>query len=299
MLPRISIVLCTRNRAAQLVDTLRSYERIQTDVPWELVVVDNGSTDDTVRVLADFAAGTRVPLRTVSEPKPGLSRARNCGWRAACGEIVAFTDDDCYPQHDFVTQIEAVFSDRDIGYCGGRILLHDATDYPITIIEDEQRRTIAPFTFVQPGIIQGANMAARRIALDEVGGFDEMLGAGTPYPSEDIDFITRLSFAGIAGVYDPAPVVFHHHRRKAGEQVERLQRAYDIGRGAYYMKCTLDPRLRGITLRNLYWQSRGIPLRTRLANLRSTLYETYGATSYLMARAARALSGGRGLAGGT
>ena len=101
--PRVSIVLSTRNRAGFLPEALRSHEQIITDVPWELVVVDNGSTDATRQVLREFARTTRITFRTVTESRPGLSCARNTGWRTAEGDLIAFTDDDCYPAADFVT----------------------------------------------------------------------------------------------------------------------------------------------------------------------------------------------------
>ena len=78
-----------------------------------------------------------------------------------------------------------------------------------------------------------------------LGGFDESIGAGTRFPCEDLDLLTRASFAGFTGVYDPRPVVLHHHRRQSLEQVQALERHYDHGRGAYYAKALLTPKQRG------------------------------------------------------
>ena len=248
-MPRVSIVLSTRNRAGLLAEALHSHERTTTDVPWELVVVDNGSTDATPQVLREFARGTGIALRTVVEPRRGLSCARNTGWRTARGDLVAFTDDDCYPAPGFVSAIAECFGDANLDYLGGRITLHDPADAGVTIQLRDTPLVIEPHSFVPAGLIQGANMAARRRVLDTLGGFDEVLGAGTPYPSEDVDFVSRAAAAGFHGTYDPRPVVAHHHRRRTPEQVEALRRSYDVGRGAFYAKSLLDPLRREFTWR--------------------------------------------------
>jgi hypothetical protein len=255
--PEISVVVSTRNRAGTMPDSLRAIERLACDVPWELVVVDNGSTDGTPRVIEQFARSTRIAFRSVSEPRPGLSRARNAGWRAASGALIAFTDDDCYPQPDYLTELLRCFAAGDVGYVGGRILLYDADDHPITVQLSERRTRIEPGSHVSAGTIQGANMAARRVVLEAVGGFDDLLGAGTPYACEDVDFVSRASAAGFTGVYDPGPVVLHHHRRRTAQDVRALRRTYDLGRGAYLAKCLLDPRRRGPALRALLRGLRG------------------------------------------
>lgn len=277
---RVSVVLCTRNRAAYLPDALASYDHVKASVPWELVIVDNGSNDGTDRLLREFRGKSGIDLHILFEPRPGLSRARNAGWRAAKGEIVAFTDDDCYPQHDFVDEVWRNFSESDLGYLGGKILLFDPLDYPITIQPRASRLAIAPQSYLRPGFIQGANMAVRRDVIERLGGFDEVLGAGTPYPSEDVDLLSRASAAGWLGAYDPRPVVFHHHRRRTIEQIKALRRTYGLGRGAYFMKCMLDATRRKACVKNWYWNLRADP-RDALINI----YEVAGALGYLLARA--------------
>jgi len=83
-------------------------------------------------------------------------------------------------------------------------------------------------------------MAFRRSVLELIGGFDERLGAGTRFPCEDIDAVASALWAGIPGVYDPRPVVYHHHGRRAKFEIEKLMRSYDEGRGAYYAKYVLQ-----------------------------------------------------------
>jgi glycosyltransferase involved in cell wall biosynthesis len=287
--PALSVVICTRNRAATLPETLRRYPLLVTTLAWELVAVDNGSSDGTRAVLDSFAASAPFPMRVVSEPRKGLSRARNRGWREARAEIVVFTDDDCYPEPDFLDRVHECFTRRPIDYLGGRILLFDPDDLPVTVLRRETPVTLEPGVFIDTGVIQGANMSTRRRVLETLGGFDEMLGAGTPWCSEDVDFIGRAAAAGFAGAYDPAPVVLHHHRRRAAGEVRELNRTYDIGRGAYYMKCLLDSRRRSPG-----WAAFRASLAGHLSdasrsrrNLLRVVYELQGALGYLLARVTR------------
>jgi hypothetical protein len=205
---------------------------------WELVLVDNGSTDDTPRVLAEFAAAAPFPVTVVREPRPGLAAARNAGVAAARAPLLLFIDDDCYPAADFVDRWIEVFDDPRVGFGAGRILLHDPDDYPITIRTDEHPTPIAPGGFVEPGLVQGANMAFRRAVVYAIGGFDPALGPGGAFNFEDLDATSRAAAAGHAGGFFPGPVVRHHHRRRAGD-VPALMRSYDRGRGAYFASLAL------------------------------------------------------------
>src|SRR6516165_12574502 len=128
---QLSIVICTRNRASQLSQSLQSFTTVQYPAHWELVIVDNGSKDETQDVIKNYRES--LFLKTVIEPRAGLGRARNRGWAISQGEIVAFTDDDCYPAHDFLDSVIRCFEKNPrLGFIGGRILLHDPEDYPIT-----------------------------------------------------------------------------------------------------------------------------------------------------------------------
>lgn len=233
--PVVSIVICTRNRAKSLQNTIASLKQMDSFHQWEAILVDNASTDDTLRVLqalGDYGGRFRV-LRV---DRVGLGAARDAAWRHARGRIVSFTDDDCYVAQDYINRIVEVFDEYpEVGCVGGRILLHDPRDAHLTIDEREVANQIAPFHFVMAGEFHGANLSFRFDALAKAGGFDPELGAGTRFPFEDIDVVAATLWAGFAARFDPRPVVSHHHGRKLADR-DRLMANYDRGRGAYYAK---------------------------------------------------------------
>jgi len=240
----LSLVICTRNRAGQLSLCLDAVTKMRKPEAFELVIVDNASTDHTGAIIREFQRTARFPVILCHEAIPGLARARNVGWRASRGDVVAFTDDDCYVAPDYAEQVIRLFASRDLAYFGGRIMLHDPQDYPITIIQRSKERFFSPREFIPTGRIQGANFGFARAALLDSGGFDDRLGAGTHFPCEDIELIGRLSAAGKTGMYSPLPTVFHHHRRRAGPEIANLRKQYDAGRGAYYMAMLMTPGMR-------------------------------------------------------
>ena len=248
--PEVSLIISTRNRCQQLARCLDAIERIWSERDWELIIVDNGSVDDTAAVIEDFAHNSAVQVVHVLEPKIGKSNALNTALAKARGQIVAFTDDDCYPASDFLAQVWLAFVDPDIGYIAGRIMLHDPTDYPITINESTSPLTFPAGSYLTGGVMQGANMAFRRSALLEIGGFDPMFGPGTSYGVEDLDAAGRTSALGWNGRYCPEVVVRHHHGRKASD-VPALMKFYNKGIGAYHMKCILQRDTRCCHLR--FW----------------------------------------------
>lgn len=264
----ISLVICTRNRARQLERCLETVKQIQCDQPWELVIIDNGSTDATQGVIDRFRNSLPCQLSVSVEPTPGLGRARNLGWRTARGEVISFTDDDCYPDPSFLSAVLDAFQPNPrLGFLGGQIRLYDPTDYKITIQEHDRRESLPAHSFIPTGLIQGANFSLRRAALEDAHGFDEMFGAGTRFPCEDIDIVARASAAGWEGAYNPAPLVYHHHGRKTEDEATRLMKQYDRGRGAYYAKCLLNPVLRVMALKHWYWGIRSQPCRTTCREL--------------------------------
>ncbi len=253
----ISVVICTRDRASALRGCLNALAATDCDPRrWELIVVNNGSNDETDDVVHAFAHEVPFRATVVYERRPGLSYARNTGVSASRAPVVAFTDDDCYVAPDFVRQTVAAFRNRKYGFIGGRVLLHDPSDAPETIKEDEEAAEVPAYSIVRPGFIHGANMAFRREVWDAVGGFDTLLGSGTRFVADDVDFLGRAAAAGWGGAYLPGPVVRHHHGRKPGADVARLRTTYARGRGAYYIKGCLNPQMRGQFARHWYWNLR-------------------------------------------
>jgi glycosyltransferase involved in cell wall biosynthesis len=250
--PALSLVICTRNRSDRLRRCLDAVAAIRSTERWEVVVVDNGSTDDTHSIVEEAAERFPVPLRLVAESMPGVSRARNTGWRTATAALVAYTDDDCYPQDDYVDVVLARFAaDPRLGVLGGAVLPYDPTDAPVTYVAVRDSVELPPGGFVTPGLLISANLAFRRNVLEQIGGFDTVFGYGAGFASgkadaviEDVDAVARVLAAGWRGRYDPAVVVRHHHGRKPGPEVDAIRRGYDIGRGAFFAKCALDGRMR-------------------------------------------------------
>jgi glycosyltransferase involved in cell wall biosynthesis len=280
----LSVVVSTRDRAAQLPDCLDSIARLRCDAAWEIVVVDNGSSDATPETLARFAATAPIAVQLVHEPRAGLGNARNAGVAAARGAVLVFTDDDCYPAPDFLDAWRAVFADPAVGYGAGRILLHDPDDFPITISWVDHAVSLPAGAYIWPGLVQGANMAFRRTVLDRLGGFDPALGPGGVFNFEDLDISSRASMAGFAGGFFTEPTVYHHHRRRAGPAVDALRRSYAHARGAYYTSLLLQ---RGWRRRALGAWRDALVASVRERRVREFALELGGAAHYAAYRALR------------
>jgi len=246
-LPVISLILCTRNRASTLPACLASLARLAAEIAFELVIVDNGSTDNTATVLAEFASATHIPVVLLHEPRAGVSRAKNAGIRAARGDILIFTDDDCYPEPGYLDAIASCFQDDRIAYLGGRILLHDPADLPITMQPLNHAVFLPSGIYIKPGIIHGANFAFRREVFQRIGAFDVHLGPGTRVKgAEDIDLLQRASSSRFCGLYSPLPTVYHHHRRQSAEDEVHILKTYAMSRGAYFLKGIINRQSRRV-----------------------------------------------------
>ncbi|MDQ1696567.1 MAG: hypothetical protein QOJ03_1920, partial [Frankiaceae bacterium] len=221
----VSVVVCSRDRAAFLREALAVVNAALRPQD-ELVVVDSASTDAEVAVVA-AESGARV-LRAAA---PGLGRARNLGWHAATRPLVAFTDDDCAPHPDWTAQVEAAFTDDAVGYAFGQVVGGEGEGEPLSLAHSTQARRVEPHERAD-GLGHGANMACRRVALVEVGGFDDELGAGARFPAaEDSDLVLRLQRAGWVGVFRPESVVAHHRWRDRLPAL-RIMYRYGVGAGA-------------------------------------------------------------------
>ncbi len=216
-----TVLICTRDRADLLAETLDSL-RLLADPgePYEVVVVDNGSTDGTRAVVERAAAVSPVDLRHVFEPRGGLSAARNTGVREARGEQIAFTDDDVLVDPGWLAALARVFARQPVDFLGGRVVPRWGAPRPqwlpggrtrgeiwgaIALFDygDEARALAKPL---------GANMAFRRAPLVSAGGFREDLGRdkASLKGQEVPELLERLEVAGgRGGWYVPDAVVQH------------------------------------------------------------------------------------------
>jgi glycosyltransferase involved in cell wall biosynthesis len=216
---KFSIVIATYKRAALLADTLDSLSRLQPGAPWEVIVVDNNSPDNTRAVVEAAAAAYPVPLRYAFEEEQGRSAALNCGFRLASGDIVVTTDDDVRVAPDWLNTIGRGLDTLDCDYVGGRVLPIWESEPP-TWVPRVNGRLWAVIALLDYGaepiafgkrVPLGVNMAIRREALDRVGGFDTRIGrkAGTLLGQEVREWCMRAHAAGLVGYYVPDMVVQH------------------------------------------------------------------------------------------
>jgi glycosyltransferase involved in cell wall biosynthesis len=257
---KVAVIVCTRNRAYAILKCLQSIQEAIAHagpVDAEIIVVDNGSTDETATTIKKWASSCTCPVQLLSEPERGLSRARNRALRATQADLLAFTDDDCRLSKDYILQLlRHDAGDTDLVLRGGRVELGEPGDLPITINTSDTlmrwslRENSARHDRLS-GPISGCNMAMRRALVERLGAFDERLGAGANIPSaEDADYNFRAYLAGATLEYVPDMTVFHHHGRKTIAAARKLLIDYEIGNGALYARYFLKhPNL----CRPFYW----------------------------------------------
>lgn len=243
--PHISVIISTYNRAHLLPVALKSLlAQNAKDARYEIIAVDNNSTDDTRRVVESFikeAEGGN--LRYVFEGKQGLSHGRNAGIETARAPLVAFTDDDVCPRADWVARIVKAFDKyTEAQFVGGKVLpcwereppawLTRAHWSPLALVDygDAPRRINAE----NPLAVIGANFAFRRQAFVKVGMFaPDLQRVGDGIGSmEDHEMLARLWRAGEHGMYVPDLVI------STDVQAERMTKDYHrrwhTGHGHFY-----------------------------------------------------------------
>lgn len=245
---KLSVVICTRNRAQAIVHCLESIDiaaRRAGVTDAEIVVTDNGSSDGTPEVVRNWAAGASVAVHIEHEPRTGITIAKNRGLRAARGELLVLTDDDCRLQSDYFVQLLRLHAaDPTPALRGGRVELGDATDLPLTIKTDMAPRRWhiddrSAYYENLGNCFLGCNLFMTRAVYERLGPFDERFGVGAIPAGEDTDYIFRAYIAGLRLEYVPEIVVYHHHGRKRPEAARRLWQNYMIGSGALYAKYIL------------------------------------------------------------
>jgi GT2 family glycosyltransferase len=238
---RIDVVVATRDRGASLRRCLEALAIAcaRHGPGARVILVDNGSTMLDASALARDAPAS-LDLVVVREPQPGLSRARNAGLTRVEAEIVAFTDDDCLPEPDWLSALAAHYRAMpDIDAIGGWVGLADPRDQPVSIRTGTEALEILSSPQALAHLI-GCNFSVRRAALARVGTFDPRLGAGTTVrAAEDLDLFNRLLKSGARIRYEPDVRILHAHGRRESAQIAALSRGYALGRGAFYAKHVL------------------------------------------------------------
>lgn len=244
MSPKISVVICTRDRhdlIGQAVESVMACEYPRFDVH----VMDQSTTDETKQIVEALAVrpGNRCVVVYHHLAKAGLSRAYNAGAQVSEGELIAYTDDDVIVPADWLVQIAKSFEgDPGAGLLYGQVCVPKSLEeeerkgliVPSLTWEKRERLSLRDHNYKVWGM--GANMAIRRTLLDRVGGFDEALGGGGPLrSSQDYDFAYRTYRFGMAVVLEPAVKVDHYGTRTQDQWPLTLKN-YGIGDGAFYSK---------------------------------------------------------------
>ncbi|MGH7215439.1 MAG: glycosyltransferase, partial [Tepidisphaeraceae bacterium] len=198
-LPKCSVIVCSYNGASTVESCLRSMERIRYP-DYEVVFIDDGSTDDTQEILKKFPW-----VRNIRQKNMGLSHARNVGMNAATGEVIVYTDSDCEADEDWLYYLAlALVRSNHVGM-GGPNLIPDEGSWvadcvglspggPTHVMIDDRTAEHVP----------GCNMAYYTWAAKEINGFDSQFRKA----GDDVDFIWRLQHRGYSIGFSPAAQVW-------------------------------------------------------------------------------------------
>jgi glycosyltransferase involved in cell wall biosynthesis len=246
-IPEATVVVCTRNRSSALDRCLASIAAIDGIDDADVLVVDNGSTDGTQDVIERWA-GQLPSMRSVHEPRTGLSHARNTALAVARGELVAFLDDDVLVQPTWFDAVLAAYRRwPDLAGLAGRIELSWPTGRPSWLSASRDvwfaRLELGP----DPRLLGdkefpvGANMSVRRDIANAVGGFDPDLGysGARLLGNEELEFFTRVRRAGHALGYEPAASVVHVVEGRRLTRRYLWRRIYSQGRSD--VRSTVQP----------------------------------------------------------
>jgi glycosyltransferase involved in cell wall biosynthesis len=259
---KITVILCTYNRCETLAKALESISAsiLPSEIPWEVLVVDNNSRDQTREVVEKFCSRYPSHFRYMLEPQQGKSYALNTGIRQARGNVLAFTDDDVVVEPTWLQNLSAPLDDGKWAGVGGRVL-PERTFSPPSWIAHKDRYALAPLAVFAPDIEAGplneppfgANMAFQKRLFEKYGGFRIDLGPrpGSQIRSEDTEFGDRILAAGELLFYQPSAIVYHSVPQ------ERVQKKYFLA--WWFDKARADIRASGIPA-DAKWCFAGIPL---------------------------------------
>jgi GT2 family glycosyltransferase len=224
--PKVSVIVCAYNADRTMDSCLASLKELHYP-NYEVIVVNDGSTDQTLEIAQRYDY-----IHLINQENKGLSVARNVGLAAATGEIIAYTDSDCVAEPDWLTYLVAKFLSSDLKAVGG-------PNFP-----PPEDSLIPSCVAVSPGgpthvllndevaeHIPGCNMAFRREALEEIGGFDPLFRTA----GDDVDVCWRLQDKGYTIGFSPAAVVWHFRRNTIKDYLKQ-QRGYGKAEALVYFK---------------------------------------------------------------
>jgi GT2 family glycosyltransferase len=195
--PAISVVVPTYQRADRIGRLLTALAAQDVEQPFEVVVVDDGSSDGTAEIVESVGRETGLAVRVLRQPQnAGPAAARNRGWRDAAAPIVAFTDDDCAPQPGWLRALLATAEDADV--VQGR-----------TIPDPAHAERLGPFSRTvvaeEEGLYPTCNVAYRKSLLEALDGFDRRLRRSC----DDTDLAWRAREQGARTAFAPDALVYH------------------------------------------------------------------------------------------
>ena len=246
---KATVILCTYNRCQSLARALQSAAALKRpgENEWEVLVVDNNSTDQTRALVEDFCQRYPGRFRYIFEPRQGKSNALNTGLREARGDVLAFMDDDVMVDPTWLRNLTSPLRKSTYAGAGGRIL-PQRTFKPPRWLPRDPRQASAPFALFDLGPDAadlaeppfGTNMAFRREIFEKYGGFRTDLGPcpGSEIRGEDSEFAQRLLNAGDRIRYEPSAVVYHEIPES------RVQKRYFLD--WWFDKARADTRAFGI-----------------------------------------------------
>jgi GT2 family glycosyltransferase len=258
---KVTVVLCTYNRCKSLASALESLalSAVPDVVDWEVLVVDNNSSDETRDVVYDHSDRYPGRFRYLFEGKQGKSHALNAGVNAAQGDVLVFADDDVFVEPSWLANLTLALRDGDWAGAGGRILPEPGF-VPPPWLTDAGQYALAPFAVFDRGADFGelreppfgTNMAFRKTVFEKHGGFRTDLGPcpGSAIRNEDTEFGRRVMAAGERLCYVPSAVVYHPVPE------ERLDKRYHLS--WWFAKGRADVREFGIS--NGSMRLLGVPL---------------------------------------
>ena len=240
----VTVILCTYNRCQSLANALQSVaaSEMPSSIAWEVLVVDNNSTDQTREVVEGFARRHPGRFRYLFEPKPGKSHALNAGIRDAHGDILAFIDDDVTVEKNWLRNLTGVLVGNAWAGAGGRILPEKTFSPPPWLPldgPDNMGGILALFDLGDESIELsqppfGTNMAFQKKMFEKHGGFRLDLGPrpGSELRNEDTEFGRRLLAAGERLRYEPSATVYHRVPEERLTTGYFLKFCFDHGRAS-------------------------------------------------------------------